>query len=71
MKLCDVCIERTGGKYTYLGVYQEHFLTFMTVAPELVMGGAILEKKIALDHGYGSGSEADAGKRKVGEHARR
>lgn len=66
MKLCDVCIERTEGKYTYLGVYQEHFLMFMTVAAELVMGVAILEKKTALER-----SEAAAEKRKVGEHARR
>lgn len=71
MKLYDVCIEQTRGKDTCLKMYQENLLARKTVTPELVMGGAILEKKIALDHGYGSGSEPDTENCRVGEHARR
>lgn len=54
MKHCYAAIGRAGGKYTCLENYPEHLHTRRTVKPELVMGIAILGKRIALDHGYGS-----------------
>ncbi|KAI1174424.1 GroES-like protein [Nemania sp. FL0916] len=63
-QLCYAAMGRAGGKYCALEAYSEELCTRKVVKPELVMGMAILGKKIALEHGYGS--EADPEKRAFG-----
>lgn len=64
MKHCYAAIGRAGGRYTCLELYEKELATRKTVTPELVMGIAILGKKIALDYGYES--EANPELRKFG-----
>ncbi|KAH3920889.1 trans-enoyl reductase phmE [Parastagonospora nodorum] len=64
MQLCYAAMGRAGGKYCALEAYADELCTRKVVKPELVMGMAILGRKVALNHGYGS--EADAGKRAFG-----
>lgn len=63
-QLCYAAMGRAGGKYCALEAYADELCTRKVVKPELVMGMAILGRKVALDHGYGS--EADAEKREFG-----
>lgn len=63
-QLCYAAMGRAGGKYCALEAYADELCTRKVVRPELVMGMAILGKKVALDHGYGS--EEDPEKRAFG-----
>jgi hypothetical protein len=53
MELCYASMGRLGGKYCCLEMYNEELRTRNVVKPELVMGMAILGRKVQLEDGYG------------------